>query len=53
MRDFPEISAVSTAPTQSSRDSNTISIPDNSATRESNPGIQYKDHSRDHYRDHD
>ena len=32
-------SAVSTAPTQSSRDSNTISIPDNSATRESNPGI--------------
>ena len=32
-------SAVSTAPTQSSRDSNTISISDNSATRESNPGI--------------
>ena len=32
-------SAVSTAPTQSSRDSNTISILDNSATRESNPGI--------------
>ena len=30
---------VSTAPTQSSRDSNTISISDNSATRESNPGI--------------
>ena len=30
---------VSTAPTQSSRDSNTISIPDNSATRDSNPGI--------------
>ena len=30
---------VSTAPTQSSRDSNTISTPDNSATRESNPGI--------------
>ena len=29
----------STAPTQSSRDSNTISNPDNSATRESNPGI--------------
>ena len=29
---------VSTAPTQSSRDSNTISIPDNSATRKSNPG---------------
>ena len=31
--------AVFTAPTQSSRDSNTISISDNSATRESNPGI--------------
>ena len=31
--------AISTAPTQSSRDSNTISIPDNSATRKSNPGI--------------
>ena len=31
-------SAVSTAPTQSSGDSNTISIPDNSATRKSNPG---------------
>ena len=30
---------VSTAPTQPSRDSNTISTPDNSATRESNPGI--------------
>ena len=30
---------VSTALTQSSRDSNTISIPDNSTTRESNPGI--------------
>ena len=30
---------VSAAPTQSSRDSNTISISDNSATRESNPGI--------------
>ena len=30
---------VSTAPTQSSRDSNIISISDNSATRESNPGI--------------
>ena len=30
---------VSTAPTQSSRDSNTISIPDNSATRKSNPRI--------------
>ena len=31
--------AISTAPTQSSRDSNTISIPDNSDTRKSNPGI--------------
>ena len=30
---------ISTAPTQSSRDSNTISIPDNSTTRKSNPGI--------------
>ena len=30
---------VSTAPTQSLRDSNTISTPDNSATRESNPRI--------------
>ena len=30
---------VSAAPTQSSRDPNTISISDNSATRESNPGI--------------
>ena len=30
---------VSTAPIQSLRDSNTISTPDNSATRESNPGI--------------
>ena len=30
---------VSAAPTQSSRDSKTISISDNSATRESNPGI--------------
>ena len=30
---------VSTAPTQSLRDSNTISTPDNSVTRESNPGI--------------
>ena len=30
---------VSTAPTQSSRDSNTISIPDNSATRKSDPRI--------------
>ena len=29
----------STAPTQSLRDSNTISTPDNSATKESNPGI--------------
>ena len=32
-------SAVSTAPTQSLRDSNTIFTPDNSATRKSNPGI--------------
>ena len=32
-------SAVSTAPTQSSRDSNTISISDNSTTRKSTPGI--------------
>ena len=31
--------AVSTAPTQSSRDSIAISIPDNSDTRKSNPGI--------------
>ena len=31
--------AISTAPTQSLRDSNTIFTPDNSATRESNPGI--------------
>ena len=31
--------AVSTAPTQSLRDSNTISTPDNSDTRKSNPGI--------------
>ena len=30
---------VSAAPTQSSRDSNTISIPDNSTTRKSTPGI--------------
>ena len=30
---------VSSAPTQSLRDSNTISIPDNSDTRKSNPGI--------------
>ena len=30
---------ISTAPTQSSRDSNAISIPDNSDTRKSNPGI--------------
>ena len=30
---------ISAAPTQSSRDSKTISISDNSATRESNPGI--------------
>ena len=32
-------SAISTAPTQSSRDSNTISISDNSTTRKSTPGI--------------
>ena len=32
-------SAISTAPTQSLRDSNTISISDNSATRKSIPGI--------------
>ena len=32
-------SAVSTAPTQSLRDSNTISISDNSTTRKSTPGI--------------
>ena len=32
-------SAISIAPTQSLRDSNNISIPDNSATRKSNPGI--------------
>ena len=32
-------SAISTAPTQSLRDSNTISTPDNSDTRESTPGI--------------
>ena len=32
-------SAVSTAPTQPLRDPNTISTPDNSDTRESNPGI--------------
>ena len=31
--------AISTAPTQSLRDSNTIFTPDNSDTRESNPGI--------------
>ena len=36
---FPRDLTVSTAPTQSLRDSNTISTPDNSATRESNPGI--------------
>ena len=35
-------SAVSTAPTQSSRDFNTISISDNSATRKSIPGITPK-----------
>ena len=34
-----EGSAISTAPTQSLRDSNTIFTPDNSDTRESNPGI--------------
>ena len=38
MRENRDLTA-STAPTQSSRDSNTISTPDNSATRESNPGI--------------
>ena len=36
---FPRDLTVSTAPTQSSRDFNTIPIPDNSATRKSNPGI--------------
>ena len=36
---FPRDLTISTAPTQSSRDSNTISIPDNSATRKSIPGI--------------
>ena len=36
---FSRDPTVSTAPTQASRDSNTISIPDNSATRDSNPGI--------------
>ena len=36
---FSRDPTVSTAPTQSSRDSNTICIPDNSATRDSNPGI--------------
>ena len=36
---FPRDLTVSTAPTQSSRDSNTIPIPDNSSTRKSNPGI--------------
>ena len=36
---FSRDPTVSTAPTQSSRDSYTISIPDNSATRDSNPGI--------------
>ena len=38
MASFRDLTA-STAPTQSSRDSNTISIPDNSATRKSIPGI--------------
>ena len=39
LREISEVSAVSTAPTQSLRDSNTIFTPDNSDTRESNPGI--------------
>ena len=39
---------VSTAPTQSLRDSNTISTPDNSATRESNPGIDTRITDKDH-----
>ena len=38
MREIRDLT-VSTAPTQSSRDSSTISISDNSATRESIPGI--------------
>ena len=38
LREYRDLTA-STAPTQSLRDSNTISTPDNSATRESNPGI--------------
>ena len=36
---FPRDLTISKAPTQSSRDSNTISISDNSTTRESIPGI--------------
>ena len=36
----------STAPTQSLRDSNTISTPDNSATSESNPGIDTRTTTR-------
>ena len=40
---------ISTAPTQSLRDSNTISTPDNSDYKE----VHYRDQSRDHYRDHD
>ena len=38
MRENRDLTA-STAPTQSSRDSNTISAPDNSTTRKSTPGI--------------
>ena len=38
MREIRDLTA-STAPTQSSRDSNTISISDNSTTRKSTPGI--------------
>ena len=38
MREYRDLT-VSDKHTQSSRDSNTISIPDNSATRKSNPGI--------------
>ena len=38
MREYRDLT-VSDKHTQSSRDSNTISIPDNSTTRESNPGI--------------
>ena len=39
---------VSDKHTQSSRDSNTISTPDNSATRKSQSRDRYKDHYRDH-----